>query len=293
MEILLFFQNLRNPFFNKIFSFLTFFGEETFVILLICLFVWCINKDLAQRLGFVFSYSMVLNQILKITFCIPRPWIRYNIKPYEGALKHATGYSFPSGHTQTSATVYFGIADYFKRKRLYIFAFLFALLIGISRLYFGVHTVVDVVIGFCSGVICVFVFGKLYEKYSDKPVIPLITGFIVSLFFVIYACFKKYPPDAEAKLIYDCFKQSGLMIGYFAALYLEKKYLNYSVKGKPLVQIIKFIVGITVLLGLKLFFKKFLPSYFLYFIEYFILVFWCVYLYPLIFTKFISWRNEK
>ena len=161
MEILLFFQNLRNPVFNKIFTLMTFFGEETFIIILICLFAWCINKELAQRLGFIFSFSMVLNQFLKITFCIPRPWLRYNITPYEGALKRATGYSFPSGHTQTSATVYGGIADHFKNKKMYISAFLFSALIGISRMYFGVHTLADVAVGFVSGVICVFFFGFL------------------------------------------------------------------------------------------------------------------------------------
>ena len=293
MEVLVFFQNIRNPVLNKFFSFLTFFGEETFMIVLICLFAWCLNKELALRLGFVFSFGMIFNQVLKITFCVPRPWLRYDISPYEGAIKGATGYSFPSAHTQIASTVYTGIADFYKRKKMYIFAFLFSVLIGISRMYFGVHTLTDVLAGLFLGILCVLVFGIIYDKYKEKSIVLFIIGIIFTVAFLLYAAFKKYPADVEAKLVCDCFKLGGLLFGFFSSIYLERKYLNYSVDAVLSVQIIKFVVGLSIMISLKLLFKIFTPSYILYIMEYFLLALWCLFLYPLIFSKFILWRSKK
>jgi len=103
MEFLYFLENLRTPVLDKIMAFITHGGEET-VFMLIAMFVlWCVNKYEGYYILFVGFMGTQLNQLLKVTFRIPRPWVRDpNFTVVESAIPEATGYSFPSGHTQSS-----------------------------------------------------------------------------------------------------------------------------------------------------------------------------------------------
>ena len=72
---------------------------------------WCVYKRLGYYLLSVGLTGTVLNQFLKLLFRIPRPWVRDNSLTVVGdATEAATGYSFPSGHTQTAVGIYGGIA---------------------------------------------------------------------------------------------------------------------------------------------------------------------------------------
>ena len=82
---------------------------------------------------------------LKITFRIPRPWVldpQFQAVP--SAIPAATGYSFPSGHTQSGTALYGSLALSTKKKWQSIVAVLIFLLIAFSRMYLGCHTPKDV-----------------------------------------------------------------------------------------------------------------------------------------------------
>ena len=61
---------------------------------------WCFSREVGQRLLFCLNGSDLFNNVLKLSCCVYRPWVREAaIHPVEKALSTATGYSFPSGHS--------------------------------------------------------------------------------------------------------------------------------------------------------------------------------------------------
>jgi membrane-associated phospholipid phosphatase len=110
----------------------------------------------------LFAITMIgaglLNITLKLAFKRPRPAPFFNLSPPET-------YSFPSGHSLTSA-VFFGalaaiLTARIKSRRvrvaMWIVASAMFLLIGLSRIYLGVHYTTDVIAGFAAALIWILV----------------------------------------------------------------------------------------------------------------------------------------
>lgn len=145
MDFLRLLEGIRNPVLDSFFQWITYFGQEICILAVICLFYWCLDKKFAYRLGFIYFSAGLCIQTLKITFRIPRPWILDpEFHPVASAVPAATGYSFPSGHTQGGTCLFVPLAlrsRKFWQKCLCILMFL---AIGFSRMYLGVHTPKDV-----------------------------------------------------------------------------------------------------------------------------------------------------
>lgn len=112
--------------------------------------------------------SALLNQILKRIVQRPRPT--------EYRLIEESGYSFPSGHSMIS-TAFYGFLIYliFKNvKNKYvkwtsiIFLSILIALIGISRIYLGVHYTSDVMAGFVISISYLVIFTSIVNDYLDK-----------------------------------------------------------------------------------------------------------------------------
>ena len=119
MEFLRILEGLRTPVGDTFFSTVTILGEETLLIVAGLLFFWCINKKHGYFILSVGFLGTVLNQFLKLVFRVPRPWVldpEFTI--VESARAEATGYSFPSGHTQNGVGIFGGIARINKNKIL-------------------------------------------------------------------------------------------------------------------------------------------------------------------------------
>ena len=79
---------------------------------------WCFSRELGQRLLFTLNGSDLLNNVLKLGFCVYRPWVREPaLHPVEKALSTATGYSFPSGHSSKAGAFFGGLALAGKKRR--------------------------------------------------------------------------------------------------------------------------------------------------------------------------------
>ena len=149
MDFLWSLSAIRTPFWDKVFSIITMFGEELVTICLVCIIFWCIDKNIAYIISLTFFISGILVQGLKIMFRIERPWLLdSNFKPVEGAMTNATGYSFPSGHTNSATAVYASIGLNVKKAWIRIISFCVVFLVGFSRMYLGVHTPKDVLVSF-------------------------------------------------------------------------------------------------------------------------------------------------
>lgn len=128
---------------------ITWFGSASCIILLtLILYLFIQNKKIGNTIIFNLVTITLLNQLLK--FILQRP------RPSEFRIVEASGYSFPSGHSMVSMGFYglliVLIYKYVQNKPIkYILISLLSILIvmiGISRIYLGVHYTSDVLAGF-------------------------------------------------------------------------------------------------------------------------------------------------
>ena len=297
MEVLRFFEGIRSPFLDTVVGLITRLGEETVGVVLLCLVFWCISKKIAYVLGISFFLSSLTVQGMKISFRIDRPWVAHpTLRPVPSALEHATGYSFPSGHTQSATAIFGGLGAQIKNKAIKIICFLPPFLVAFSRMYLGVHTPLDVCVSLLISFLLIFLTVKLLggEEPGKK------TEFIVALVIVIYAvaviavAFILYSGGTIAQnYVADCMKAAGAGIGFAVGMYIERVYIKFSVKSKNIVfHAIKFVLGVAGVLafqeGLKLVIGTGLAANLF---RYFLMLMWVTVLYPLIIKRFFSEKD--
>ena len=294
MEFLKFLESSRIPLLDTIFSLITRFGEETIVIVILCAVFWCINKRIAYGIGVAYFLSGLAVQGMKICFRIERPWIADPaFNPVPSALEHATGYSFPSGHTQSAAALYGSLGALIKQKPLKTICFLLVILTAFSRMYLGVHTPLDV---FASLLIST-IFIMLTIKYLCVSAINKRREFIVALAMTLYvtiiiiiAAVLYFGGKIEEKYISDCLKAAGAGFGFAVGMFIERVYIGFSVNTKSIIlQIIKFILGIAGVLVIKEGLKYLIGTGLVVdMFRYFLMLFWVTMFYPLIIKRFFD-----
>ena len=298
MELLKLLESIRGDaltFINLIFSKL---GEELIIFAVLCLIYWCIDKRLGYRIAFSYLVSGFIVNSLKIIIKVPRPFIKdTSFTPVEKALEHATGYSFPSGHTQSATSVYGTISMYLGKRSILlgILFFIPILAVGFSRMYLGVHTPWDVMAGFAIGLLVTIVISYLFDNYWLDPthyriilVVVTIAGFALMLLGAYEMAYENVAPVNGL----DCFKIGSAMLGFIFGWYIEITQVKFvergiSVKG----QIIKYICG---MIGVALCYKgtEFVLLLFMSennlivnVIPYFLTTFWVTGIYPVIIKK--------
>ena len=299
MEILRLLEGIRTPFLDSFFSVVTHLGEETFFIVLGIIFFWCIDKKEGYYILSVGFIGTIINQFLKLLFRIPRPWVRdKNFTIVESARSEATGYSFPSGHTQSSVGVFGSIARYEKAKWLRAVCIAICILVPLSRLYLGVHTPLDV--GVSLGISLVLIFGlfpfiqNCFED-TNKMRILFMGMIILSVLYCTFVNFYNFPKDTDAENlshgVANAFKLLGCTLGVWIGFEVDRKYINFETKGNFLCQVLKFVVGLIPILAIKEGLKYpldllFSGSYIADGVRYLILVIFAVCIWPLTFNLF-------
>lgn len=297
MELLHALEGIRTPFLDTFFLLVTRLGEEVVAIVILCTLYWCIDKSLAYRMGVTYFFSGLMVQGLKVVFQVPRPWIQGSSVPVAGAVGSATGYSFPSGHSQSAGAIG-GVLGFRRGGGFWRAAGCFALtaLVGFSRLYLGVHTLWDVVAGLAISLTVAFVvtrFMKFDGTARSKPDLCLIAGMGALVLAVLAAAVWLALPNAYRA---DCVKTVGAGLGFIVGMVIERRYIRFSTAAKNIWhQLIKLVLGLAGVLGLKeglgALFKLaaggLAPGVGLALdaVRYFLIIFWAIALYPLIFKR--------
>ena len=264
-------QSIANPFLDGLFQFITMFGEEAILIPLIAVIYWAFNKKMGEYIAYASLTSVLVNGAIKDIFKAKRPIGEPGIRSLK--VETATGYSFPSGHTQGTASFWSAIAIYLKNNYMYVISALIIVLVAISRLYLGVHYPKDVLFGAIFGILTSFIAYKLFNKVNNKIALYFIT-------FIIFIPALLYAHSA------DFIKGMGTFLGFALGIYVEKKYVNFSVEGKSINKILRVVIGLAILILLKVGLKAVFPNKLVFhFLRYFIIVFFGIGLYPAIFKK--------
>lgn len=158
------------PSLNPFFVWYTRFADPLTVgiLALAIAFILAKGKYYAQALWLLINtggVAGILNPLIKLVFMRPRPTLDHLV------VEHS--YSFPSGHSTGSmllyGTIIFLLPQFIKEKKLclalQILLGIGILLIGISRIYVGVHFPSDVLGGFCFGLAWLLM---TYPIYLEK-----------------------------------------------------------------------------------------------------------------------------
>lgn len=172
------------PWLDIFFSSFTFLGDGVFVLSIILLLFIFADRMKAFALSCAFLTSGCLIQVLKRIFQFPRPKLYFEETAFQYLhyVNHVTlhsSYSFPSGHTTSAFALATVLVLSFKKQWLAIPCFLFAMLVGYSRIYLAQHFLFDVMVGAAIGtlsglmgyyvVICQKSFGLFKKKTVAKP----------------------------------------------------------------------------------------------------------------------------
>lgn len=260
MEFLYILAGLRNPVFDFFFSAITYFGDEILFMAVGMIFFWCYDKRQGYYLLTVGLLGTVVNQFLKMLFRVPRPWVKdQNFSPIESAKGAATGYSFPSGHTQISVGLYGGMARWNGQKWLRIFGIAMCVLIPFSRMYLGVHTPADVFTSVAIALLLVFGLYPVFKKAMDKPWVMYAVIAVIALALVGQICFLsfyQFPEDVYANENYLSALENaatllGCTIGLFFVYFIDEKYTRFPTEAPFWAQLIKVGIGLTLAIGVR------------------------------------------
>ncbi len=311
IEYLLFLQNLRAGFhgiFDSLFLYITTLGEDFVLMVWISGFYWCVCKRLGIYLMFNFHIANFANQMIKITACVYRPWVRDSrIMPVEAAKGAATGYSFPSGHTAKAVAVWGGLAAGLKKCRpLKLLFTVLVLAIGFSRNYLGVHTPQDVIVSIILGYIFLILCRKILlwiENGENRDLRLFLGGILLALCLLVYGALKSYPMDyVEGQLLVEpegmvsgSIRGAGGVMGLLIAWIWERRWIGFDeAHGVWMEKLFRFLIGIGGLLVIvkvvPSLINLFLPGKWCAFLNGFLSPVYIVALYPLCIKK-MTWKE--
>jgi len=141
---------------------ISFLGQEEFYLLLMPAVYWSIDTALGIRLGIMLLTAQFTNTFFKLLGQTPRP---YWFDPRVQAYSTETSFGLPSGHSQSSAGIFGLLATQVRRRWVTVVMLVTIFLVGISRIYLGVHFLTDVLVGWLLGGLLVLLFARL-----DAPV---------------------------------------------------------------------------------------------------------------------------
>ncbi len=259
MDILYALEKIRTPFWNGVMSAVTQLGGEVIFIVAAVVVFWCVSKWEGYYLMTIAFCGTVLNQFLKLICRVPRPWVRDpNFTIVESARAEATGYSFPSGHTQNAIGLFGGMARWGGRRWVRLGLTALALVIAFSRMYLGVHTPADVGVSLVLAAALVLGLYPLMRRAQEKPRYMgyvLAAMLVVSGTFVVFVETCGFPADMDAENlasgIGNAWKMLGAVAGMTLAWLLDRRYIHFETQAVWWVQVIKVAVGMALLLAIK------------------------------------------
>lgn len=257
MDFLYLLEDLRTPWLDALMGTLTELGGETAFLVAALVIFWCVDKRQGYYLMAVGFLGTLANQFLKITCRIPRPWVLDpNFTIVESAREAATGYSFPSGHSQNAVGTFGAIASCAKNKWVRLVCAAVCIIVPFSRMYLGVHTPADVLVGSGMALALIFLLKPIVYGRDGKN-IPILFAVMIVLSgaFVVYTERFPFPSDIDIHNLESAAKNSytlmGALLGMVAVYYADEKKLHFSTEGIWYVQILKVLGGLALVLAIK------------------------------------------
>jgi membrane-associated phospholipid phosphatase len=162
----------------------TFLGDEEFYLLIMPFLVWSVDYTLGMRLGVSLMLSGTINSYFKVAIRQPRPyWVSTEIKNLAAPMG---SFGLPSGHSQNAVAVFGLLASAIKNGWARILLVITIIMVAFSRLFLGVHSIADIVLGLVMGAFFLWIFIRVEKRVVDfmaqkRPLVQLLLVFALSL----------------------------------------------------------------------------------------------------------------
>ena len=259
MQLLYALEGVRTPLLDTLMAWITQCGGELVFMAVAITIFWCVSKTCGYYMLTVGFTGTILNQFLKLAFRIPRPWVGDpNFTIVESARAEATGYSFPSGHTQNVFASFGCGMRWTKQTWLRVVCAVIVVLTALSRMYLGVHTPLDVGVSFVIGLALVFALYPLFARIDARPnAMYWVFGamIVLNLAYLLYAELWPFPADVDAVNLAEGRKNAytllGAVLGMTGAYGIDRKYVRFDVKAVWWAQALKVVLGLALTVALR------------------------------------------
>ena len=234
-------QTISSGFLDTFFKAITWLGNREAYLVILTLLYWCINRRWGIRLLVLSMLSAWFNEALKSLFDLPRP------DPTQvRQLVSEASFGFPSNHAQTGGVIVWGyLAAKVRRTWFSVLAVVMIFLIGLSRIYLGIHFPQDVIGGWILGIVALL----LWLRYEDRlaawwqslPVprqaLLAVAGPLALMLLTPADSFSRYPNETGATV-------AGILIGAGLGSMLEARTVQFRVDGSLGRRALRYLVGI-------------------------------------------------
>ena len=264
MDFLRWLESIRIPGLNEFMLAVTYLGDEIAFLVVALILFWCVDKRRGYYVLAVGFLGTITSQFMKIWCRVPRPWYQdKNFTILEQAREGAGGYSFPSGHTQSSIGTFGGIAVTSKSLVIRALCLAACVLVPFSRMYVGVHTPLDVAIGAVISVVILLVMHPLVLGKEGKYLPYVLAAMtVISVAYVLFLHIYSFPAEVY---VYDALAETtpwqsaaknaytllGSLLGFLVVYTADQKWMHFSEKAVWWVQIIKVVLGLVLVLAVK------------------------------------------
>lgn len=313
ISIVLFFQHL-GTWLKTPMQAVTFLGSEYFFMVMLPFLYWCIDARLGIQYAAMTVFSNYFSGIFKLIFRLPRPfWVDSRVQ----AWTTETSFGMPSGHATSSISTWGVLMSHVKKNWAVILMAILVFLIGLSRIYLGVHFLSQVLAGWLLGGMILFLLLRFSEpllawflRFSLPIKIGLI--FLAAVLMVVIQSLLSIPLEGVAWPanwitnasnalpgtpfkpvdIEGAFTLAGTWFGGFAgAAWYHHKFGMLNTAGSLWKKALRFLLGVIVLIGMWYGLDQIFPqtadlgAYLLRSVRYAILGLWLTVFAPLIFQK--------
>lgn len=251
---------------------ITWFGSELFFLLFVSLLYWCVDSRLGVQVGLILLLSTGLNSVLKLTFASPRP---YWYSPQLEMSEAESSFGLPSAHAQNAVAVWGMVAQQSGYRWIGSLAVLLMVLIGISRIYLGVHFLIDVLTGWFVGIGILFLFNWLSRPvtrsigrygFKQQVAIAIITSLLLLLPSILVVQIREtwHLPSAGIQTLLqtspDKISQpfsletpisvSGTWLGFITGVLWLSKGRPFNPRGTLQTRFTRYLVGISVAIAI-------------------------------------------
>lgn len=282
-------------------------GTEEFFMLVLPILYWCVDSLLGIRVAVILLLSTNLNAAFKMAFHGPRP---YWYSPSVRGLATETSFGVPSNHAQTAILVWSLLAAALRKWWGWLVAALLIILIGLSRLYLGVHFPHDVLLGWLIGGLILWLTFRFWDPITVwvkrhnigwQILAAFLTSLVVILLPLIPYLWAKVtnwqPPQSWAIYASQAFSlqgvvsSAGTIFGMLAGLVWLGHRGGFQTKGAWWKLILRILLGIAGVLAIRYGLKFIFPegetvlAYFLRYLRYTLIGFWVSAAAPWIFIR--------
>ncbi len=299
---------LLSPALDSVMKFFTFLGKIEFYMLFITFLYWVVDARLGFRVFLVLLSTDIFGTAFKQLFRQPRP---YWIGDVDHMGQIETSYGIPSTHASNTLSVWAYLAYQMKKRWLWVLAVATVLLIGLSRLYLGVHFPHDILGGWIIGLTVLFLYIKYEKRISEwldsrSNGFQIGLGFALSLAFILIGLIVRaiIAPTSdsgawahlstEARSLTFYFTLGGSFFGAVAGYAMMKSRARFQTGGPWGTRLVRYLVGIVGVLiamyGLDALFGLIAPDetvlgYILRYIRYGTTTFWAMFGAPWVFLR--------